>query len=280
MNKSRIVITGASGFLGRHVVDLFRMHECAFLRNPESSFDSFSEGQRNFFSVEELASAFPSADAVLHLAAFIPYGKLNEPSEDFERVNVTLTKNLALAYPEARWVFASSVSVYGSCTDEVITAETNCQPDSLYALSKTRAEQVVAQLKNAAIIRFSSLIGKGMKPVSVVPKWIQQAKNEGRISVWGQGIRTQNYLDVRDAAELVHLLAMNDFQGIVLGVAPREYTNVEVAGFIAELLPAEIVHTPHADDAGVHYDDHSTHNRIGFIPKFELRETIREMIES
>jgi hypothetical protein len=47
---------------------------------------------------------------------------------------------------------------------------------------------------------------------------------------------------------------------------------------IAEALPSEIKHTPHADDSGVSYDDHITHERIGFIPKFELRETIRDMI--
>jgi UDP-glucose 4-epimerase len=280
MKTKRIVITGASGFLGSHVADLFRSHECAFLRNPQRSVESLHDDQRSFYSVEELASAFPNPDVVIHLAAFIPYGKFNEPSEDFERVNVMLTEQLALAYPEARWVFASSVSVYGNLKSDVLTSASSVQPDGLYAKSKWRAEQIVSRLSNAAVIRFSSIIGKGMKPVSVVPKWIEQAKNEKRITVWGTGTRTQNYLDVRDAAKLVELLVMSDYKGIVLGVAPREHANMEVARVIAEILSAEIVHTPHADDEGVQYDDYATHKRIGFITKFELRETIRHMIES
>lgn len=278
MSKSRIIITGASGFLGRHVADLLKHHDCAFLLNPASSMNPTEPGQQVFYSVEDLHKEFPSVDVVVHLAAFIPYGKLDEPSDSFEIINVQLTQRLALAYPEARWVFASSVSVYGQCEDSVITTKTKVMPNTRYAASKWKAEQVVAQLENSIIVRFSSIIGKGMKPISVIPKWIEQARSQKYMSVWGKGARTQNYLDVRDAAALIQILTDDDLKGIVLGVSRQEHSNLAVAQMIAEALPSEIKHTPHADDSGVSYDDHITHERIGFIPKFELRETIRDMI--
>lgn len=280
MNKKRIVITGASGFLGRHVEALLTAHDCVLLHNSKSERTANSDHRLIVYSVDELISEFPTADIIIHLAAFIPYGKFNEPSADFEIVNVGLTKRLAAAYPGARWVFASSVSVYGNSSDNPITTRTSVHPESLYAQSKWKAEQFVAALSNAAIVRFSSITGKGMKPVSMIPLWLEQAQKESKIAVWGKGTRTQNYIDVRDAAGLLYLLAFSDWKGVVLGVSSREYTNGEVAKIIADAMPVEITHTPHEDERGVNYDDRATHERIGFIPKFELSETIRDMIAS
>jgi nucleoside-diphosphate-sugar epimerase len=279
MKTNRIVITGATGFLGRHVMTLLNAYDCIFLKGSQRNQNALADESTKFYSVEELIAGFSEIDVVVHLAAFIPYGKLNEPSSEFEAVNVALTERLTQAYPKARWIFASSVSVYGNKQTGIITSETIAQPDTLYGASKLRAEQIVTQLENAVIIRFSSILGKGMKPVSVVPKWIEQAKQENRITVWGEGTRKQNYLDVRDAAMLVYLLVRNEWKGKLLGVAHREYSNSQVAGILAEEFGAEIIHTPHSDEPGVGYDDYAAHEQIGFIPKFELRETIQHMIE-
>jgi nucleoside-diphosphate-sugar epimerase len=113
----------------------------------------------------------------------------------------------------------------------------------------------------------------------MIPKWIDQARNEGRIQIWGKGTRTQNYLDVRDAATLVHLLAFSNWKGIVLGVSPTQYTNAQVATIITSRIPAEIEHTAHADERGAAYVDTDAQKAIGFIPKFDLLESIIDIIE-
>jgi UDP-glucose 4-epimerase len=278
MMKKRILITGATGFLGRHVAMMLREHDCVFLLSPGSKGNSVFEGLC-YHSVDDLIAAITEVDVVIHLAAFIPYGSMNEPSAKLQEVNVQLTQQLVKAYPDARWVFASSVSVYGAANDAVISTRTVAAPDNLYGQSKLEAERIVEQLQNAAVIRFSSIIGKGMKPVSMIPKWIDQARNEGRIQIWGKGTRTQNYLDVRDAATLVHLLAFSNWKGIVLGVSPTQYTNAQVATIITSRIPAEIEHTAHADERGAAYVDTDAQKAIGFIPKFDLLESIIDIIE-
>ena len=278
MTKERILITGAAGFLGRHVAMLFREYDCVFLLSPGSKGNSAFEGLC-YHSVDDLIAAISEVDMVIHLAAFIPYGSMNEPSARLQEVNVELTQQLAKAYAGARWVFASSVSVYGNSNEAVISTSIIATPNNPYGQSKLQAEQIVSRLQNAAIIRFSSIIGKGMKPVSMIPKWIEHARNEGRIQIWGMGTRTQNYLDVRDAAALVHLLAFSNWKGTALGVSPKQYTNAQVAATIASLIAVEIEHTAHADERGAAYDDANAHKAIGFIPKFDLRESINDIIE-
>jgi len=278
MTKKRILITGANGFLGRRVAMLFRECECVFLLSPGSKGNSAVEGHC-YHSADDLVEAVSEVDVVIHLAAYIPYGNMNEPSARLQEVNVELTQQLAKAYADARWVFASSVSVYGSSNEGVITTSTLAVPNNPYGQSKFQAEQIVSQLQNAAVIRFASIIGKGMKPVSMIPKWIEQARNEGRIQIWGLGTRTQSYLDVRDAAELVYLLAFSNWKGIALGVSPKQYTNAQVAATIASLIAVEIEHTEHADERGATYEDSVAHKAIAFMPKFDLRESLIDIIE-
>ena len=278
MTKERILITGAAGFLGRHVTMLFREYDCVFLLSPGSKGNSPFESLC-YHAVDDLIAAITEVDVVIHLAAFIPYGSMNEPSARLQEVNVELTQQLAKAYAGARWVFASSVSVYGNSNEAVISTSIIATPNNPYGQSKLQAEQIVSQLHNAAIVRFSSIIGKGMKPVSMIPKWIEQARKEGRIQIWGKGTRTQNYIDVRDAAALVHLLAFSNWKGIVLGTSPKEYSNAQVAATIASQLPVEIQHTAHADESGAFYEDNVAHQAIGFMPKFDLRESIIDIIE-
>lgn len=279
MKKKRILITGASGFLGQHVTEMCAAYECFLLLKSANQTIPCSN-HRCFFSVDELIHAVPEMDVVIHLAAHIPYGSMNEPSMAMNESNVHLTRTLAQYYPRARWVFASSVSVYGTTFNGIVTSQTPANPETCYAQTKYNAEQIVARLTNAAIIRFSSIIGPAMKPVSMIPMWIKEARTKRRITVWGRGSREQNYIDVRDAARLVYILIMNDWQGVILGISPRMYSNFEVATLLSKILNAEIIHTSHTDETGPQYNDKQTHEIIEFTPTFELTYSLKNIIQS
>jgi UDP-glucose 4-epimerase len=151
---------------------------------------------------------------------------------------------------------------------------------TLYGLSKGAAEELVKQSDSYAIVRFSSIVGPGMKPTSMMPKMVNQAMAENRITVYGDGSRMQNYIDVRDAANLLVLSAKTNDNIIVLGIAPREFSNLQVATFIAQETGASIYFEGTDATTGFHYEDHGAHEHIGFKPKFDLHETIRDIIAS
>ena len=77
-------------------------------------------------------------------------------------LNVGMTKRLVEASPEStKFVLASSVSVYGKTLKELPADEsTPVNPDSHYAISKYKAEQLVHKKKKHVILRISTIYGK------------------------------------------------------------------------------------------------------------------------
>jgi UDP-glucose 4-epimerase len=203
---------------------------------------------------------------------------MHQPSDLLTQANISLTEHLASHYPQARWVFSSTVAIYGTNPPRPVTTSALISPDSHYAASKWEAERIIEKLPDRAIIRFSSIIGSGMKPNSLIPIWIQQAQTTRQILIWGKGTRTQNYIDVRDAAKFVHLLALSSWQGVTLGISPDHYTNVEVAGLIGRKMNAQLVHTIAPDEVGALYEDRSTHDTLGFETEFSISDTIEDML--
>jgi len=105
----RVLITGSGGFLGGYLLSMLRdeMYDVVELRSPHA----FSTESNTFYSIESLRVQHPSFDVIFHLAAFIPYGAMNQPDERLQRVNVDLTNELLTAFPNARFIYASSVAV-------------------------------------------------------------------------------------------------------------------------------------------------------------------------
>jgi nucleoside-diphosphate-sugar epimerase len=117
-----------------------------------------------------------------------------------------------------------------------------------------------------------------MKATSMVPIMIENARNLQPIVVYGDGNRLQNYIDVRDAAQLLIQAAIFSENMLTLGIGSSEYSNRDVALIIRELTQAEVIFEGTDSSVGFSYDDSDMHQRLGFEPKFKLMETIRDII--
>ena len=157
MNRT-VLVTGGAGSMGRLVVErlLSDGDTVRAFDLPTVSFDGL-EGragvevvQGDLADAKAVARAVGGADAVVHLAAILP--PATESNPDLTRcVNVDGTETLLRATERvaegARFVFSSSVSVYGDTSGETAPIPTTREsaPDDVYAQSKADAERLVME---------------------------------------------------------------------------------------------------------------------------------------
>ena len=245
----RLLVTGANGFLGHALGSMLPNGWSAVgLARSAHTPDTFPITYRSMASLLQREDSF---DGVMHLAAQICEPDIGPAG--FLPSNVDLCSTLLQAFPRARHVLASSVSVYGSHAGEAISIATPCRPQAPYGRSKLAAECVIGVAPDHAVIRFSSLLGRGMKPLTFIPRIIADAMEHKRITLLGDGERQQNYLDVRDAAAMC-VAAMQSGENLVtLGVGSRSWSNREIADMVASRLGADIVHSGTDDSASSVY---------------------------
>ncbi len=269
-----ILITGANGFLARAVKARIPAdrQSLALVRPGTSSIrDQYI---RTFESSNDLAHSVRHIDTIFHLAACIPRD-YDLPDPDLLSVNVDLPSRLVAAYPLARHIYASSVAVYGIPQSLPLTIDSPGHQISRYGLSKLAGECVTRQAQSHAVIRFTSIIGVGMRSGSFIPSAVQAAL-KGCIHVRGDGSRRQNYVDVEDAAQMCIDAATTPDSLIGHGIGECAHTNLEVANMLADLTGASVVkegadNSPSYDYAMDEFSQRITHRR-------HLTDTLARMI--
>lgn len=157
-----VLITGASGFLGKHITQE--------LERLEYSIDTIGRSGSVTFTADlskEVPLPFKQYDLVIHVAGkahVVP--KSNLEKQEFYKVNLTGTKNLleALEKKPKYFILISTVSVYG--LDFGINISENAPLDAFepYGKSKIMAEEIVQQWSDSyhvttTILRLPLLFG-------------------------------------------------------------------------------------------------------------------------
>jgi len=151
----KLLITGASGFVGRYFVENYK---------DKYEIKAFSFRDDDIATLE-----CGGLDVVLHLSALV-HQMRGASAEEYERINVTQT--LALAKKAkgigvSHFVFMSTVKVYGEETDGVYTESSPCHPEDEYGKSKLKAENELLKLEDdnfrVSILRTPIVYGFGVK---------------------------------------------------------------------------------------------------------------------
>ncbi len=153
MNNSIVVVTGANGFVGSHLVDLLLENNykvrCIIRKTSNrrwlenKNVEIFDTG---LFDKDGLRKAFKDAEYIFHVAGVVKSKK----SEGYFKGNVDTTKNLlesALEFKDSikRFLVVSSQTATGpSLNGKPVDEETRCNPITTYGRSKL-AEEKLAQ---------------------------------------------------------------------------------------------------------------------------------------
>lgn len=156
-----------------------------------------------------MREAVRDIDLVFHLAAKLHIeNPPKELADEYVRVNVEGTRCLveaAAAAKCARLIFFSTINVYGpTAFGEIISEGAELHPDSLYAETKMRAEEIVQQLAGAVVLRAAAVYGPSMK--GNFPRLIS-AMRRGLPVLVGKGDNRRTMIYVEDLCRAAILAA-------------------------------------------------------------------------
>ncbi|MBI4888125.1 MAG: SDR family oxidoreductase [Acidobacteria bacterium] len=302
----RIVVTGAMGHIGSHVVrDLPRrfpgaeivMIDNLLTQRFPSLFDLPATGRYRFIEDDvrtaDLRPLVRGAQAVVHLAAITDAAGSFDRAEAVEANNYVGTLNVATACADTgtRLIIVSSTSVYGTQSHRV---SEDCpleelRPQSPYARTKLREESLTTQMAaerglRAVVFRFGTVCGvsPGMRFHTAVNKFCWQAVLGQPLTVWSTAYdQTRPYLDLCDAAGAIAFAIERDlFDGRLFNAATDNATVRRIVDLIREFVPdlaVEFVDSPIMNQLS--YDvscDRLT--RLGFAFAGDLRRAVADTI--
>ena len=206
MSIRRVLVTGAGGFIGSHLVDdqLARGREVVALDVDLTRLDHQKANDKcrlvtgDVRDTALLESIVPGTDVVFHLAS--AHLEVNKPASYFEEINVAAVTSLVeicRAHRVGRFVHCSSVGVFGSLSNLPANEDTRCNPTILYEKTKLAGEEA---LKASA---------KDLDYVILRPAWVYGPRCNRTLKLF-QAIKRRKFIKVGFKKTYRHPIYISD----------------------------------------------------------------------
>lgn len=289
MSHKKIVITGASGFLGSHLVERLKgdhYEVFAFSSKPEELKERLS-GENVVYVHKDDLSADILRDSIIISCAY-PRNSTGMAVADGLRYIQNVFE--AAVESEANAIInISSQSVYSQQRTEAATEETPVCLESPYAVGKYAVELMLESICKGSRtaytnLRMASLIGPGFDQ-RIVNRFVKKLLNGESVTVVQQP-KKMGFLDVEDAVSAILSVIERPekpLKSIYNVGSGRGYTVEEIYDAVAVALRnKKNVSSPTIEtgkdcsSTSVSYDQ--LHDDTGFEPKIKLTESIERII--
>lgn len=315
-----VLVTGGAGFIGSHLVayHLERGDRVSvvdnlstgslnnvepFLHNP-----LFQFYEADLLVWDRLKEVVSQVERIYHMAAIVGVKKVLEDPRAVMATNIAATERVFRAVaevrPDAQVIIASSSEVYGfnvngsfSETDDIVL-RSGARLRWCYAVTKLADEflaysfmyksgikVVIARLFNTIGPRQSGQYGM------VVPTFVEQAVKNKPLTIYGDGLQTRSFCDVRDAVVALELLASSPAaNGEIVNVGnDHELSILELAALVSQRAGSllQLAFLSRKDAYGIEIDEimrrrpilDKLHALTGFEAKWLLTDTLDNLID-
>jgi GDP-4-dehydro-6-deoxy-D-mannose reductase len=307
----RVLITGASGFVGRHLVQALlrrkakiagtcfpeKPDECGFPSGVIVEHIDIRDKESLAYLVRDFAPHW-----VIHLAALSNVRLSWEKRRETIEVNLLGTFNLVEVLreeaPRVRLLFVSSSDVYGLLKpiDHPLREDEPLRIVNPYAFSKASSEMLVAfyqQIEgiDSLIVRAFPHTGPGQSPLFVCSDWayqiaqIEKGEREALLKVGNIEIK-RDFTDVRDVVQAYLALLEKGRQGEIYNVCSGQAISLR---WILETLIAQARQKIRVEidpgrlrktDIPVLYGDNSKLRKVtGWQPSIPLTQTLKDLLD-
>jgi len=287
-----VLLSGATGFLGRHTV---RRLQTAGMTMEAISLHGGTVGNVYVAAVDISSreqffgwAKGKTINAIAHLAAAIPSNASGPEAEQSFKANVLGVLNVLALARERRCpvVYISGTSVYGANTNFPLGETALPQPQSLYVSSKYVGDVLCEQARMTegaciATLRVSAPYGPGSSRRPVVNVFLQAALASTNLTLVGSGRRTQDFTYISDVTDAIYLSITSRASGIFNIASGRPVTMRQLAETVLEAVPesrSRIVQLESPDPQEGHrasFTVEKARQELGWCPQVLLLEGLK-----
>jgi GDP-D-mannose 3',5'-epimerase len=304
-NLHRVVVTGAGGFIGHHLVTFLKAKgywvRGVDLKHPDfGSTDAHEFWQLDLRDPANCQVAVSGADDVYALAADMGgMGYISCNHAQILRNNALInigTLEAALGSGVRRYLFTSSACVYPEYRQLVTHAAAlkeedayPADPQDAYGWEKLITEQLCSHYRRdyglqTRIVRFHNIFGpygtwtggREKAPAALCRKVaVAKLAADPGVEIWGDGKQTRSFCYISDCIEGIYRLMNSDFTGPINLGQDRMVSINELADIIAEIAGVRInkVHVPGPQGVrGRNSDNTLLQKTLGWTPQVSLEE--------
>ena len=241
---SRVVILGATGFVGRYLQAQLEAEKIDVLGLGSKQLDLASRD-----ASAKLCEILRKDDTLV-LAACLTRDR-GDDLPTFVR-NINIAEQTGLAIEKAgcsHLIYLSSDAVYKEGPSP-LREDSECSPAGLYAMAQFARETMMAHSTGKAkvplaILRICAVYGNGDAHNGYGPnRFARMAAGTGRITLFGEGEETRDHIYVKDVARIIALVAAHRSTGLVNVVTGKAVSFMEAAQAVGRVMNVRVEGTP------------------------------------